>query len=145
MLPIPGIKLGLANIVTLFALLYLPPKDTFFILIGRILLGSMFAGNPSILLYSLSGGIFSLITEILLLKLTGREFIVEISISGALTHNITQLLCAALITHSTAVFTYLPILLVVAVLTGALCGLCILGIDKRFSSDIIKILNKNRK
>lgn len=144
-IPVPGIKPGFANIVTLFALLYLSPKNAFLILLGRILLGSIFSGNPSVLLYSLSGGVSSLFAELLFLKIFGRKFITEISIVGAIVHNTVQILCAALITKSTAVFAYLPFLIVAALLSGALCGLCILGIDKHFSFGIIKILKKNRR
>lgn len=124
-LPIPGIKLGLANIITLFALLYLSPREAFMILSGRILLGAIFVGSPYVLLYSFSGGVVSLLAEFMCLKLFGKRFIVEISVIGAMTHNTVQILCAALVTRTAAVFWYLPPLLIAAVITGAFCGLCV--------------------
>lgn len=124
-LPVPGLKLGLSNIITLFALVYLSPKDAFLILISRILLGTMFSSNPSVLLYSLSGGIVCLLCETLCFRLLGKKFICEISIIGAMVHNIVQILCAVLITKTRAVFFYLPPLLIAAIFTGAFCGLCV--------------------
>ena len=71
-LPLPGMKLGLSNIITLFALLYLSPRDAFLILIARIILGTIFTGQPSTLLYSLSGGLVCLLAESLVLKILGK-------------------------------------------------------------------------
>ena len=141
-IPIPGVKLGLANIITLFALLYLTPKEAFLILIGRILLGAVFSGNPSVLLYSLSGGIICLLAETILLKFIGKRFIIEISIVGAMIHNLTQILCAYLIIGSASVFLYLPPLIIIGGICGTFCGICIFFVDKRFNSVIIKLLNK---
>lgn len=133
---IPGIKLGLANIITLFALLYLSPRDAFLILIARILLGSVFSGNPSVLLYSLSGGLLCLAVEVLCLKLLGKAFICEISVIGASVHNTVQILCSFFITKSTSVFLYLPPLLIAGMWAGATCGFCILLIDKKYGDKI---------
>lgn len=131
-LPLPGIKLGLANIITLFALLYLSPREAFLILSGRILLGALFIGSPSVLLYSFSGGVICLLSELLCLKLFGKKFIAEISVIGAMTHNTVQVLCAALVTRTAAVFWYLPPLLIAAVITGAFCGLCVKYMTKKY-------------
>lgn len=132
-LPLPGFKLGLANTITLLALLLLSTKEAFAILIVRILLGSVLTGQPSVLLYSLSAGIVCLATEVICLKLFGRKFICEISIIGAMIHNTVQVLCAAIITKTTAVFWYLPPLLIVGIVTGAFCGLCVLLANKKIS------------
>lgn len=131
-LPVPGVKLGLANIITLFALLYLSPREAFLILSGRILLGAVFIGSPSVLLYSFSGGVVCLLAELLCLKLFGKRFIVEISIIGAMTHNTVQVLCAALVTRTAAFFWYLPPLFITAVITGAFCGLCVKFMTKKY-------------
>ncbi len=138
-IPVPGIKLGISNIVILFALLYLPYREVFIILLGRIILSSIFSGNPSVILYSLSGGILSLLAEMLLLKLMNKRFIVEISVVGAFFHNTGQIICAAFITGTVAVFSYLPILLIAAAISGAFCGLAVLGVDKIMGSVIIKL------
>lgn len=137
---IPGIKLGIANTVTLFALLYLPFKDALLILLGRIILGGVFASNPSVILYSLSGGLLSILGEWLILKVTDKKFIVEISITGAMLHNIGQILCAVFVTGTAYVFSYLPVLLIAGIISGAFCGLCVLGVDKVTGSAIIKLL-----
>lgn len=141
-IPIPGIKLGIANIITLFALLYLPFKEAVLILLGRIILGSIFASNPSVILYSLSGGLLSIIGEWLLLKLIGKKFVVEASVVGAILHNIGQLLCAAFVTKTFSVFIYLPPLLIAGIVSGTFCGLCVLGVDKLLDSIITKSLKK---
>ncbi len=140
LVPLPGVKLGLSNIVTLFALLYLTPEEAFLILIGRILLGSVFSGNPVTLLYSISAGAVCLVSELILLKIFGKKYIAEISICGAMVHNTVQICCAALITQTTSVFVYLPPLLAVAFITGGFCGICIYGIDKKLSSVIIRYI-----
>ena len=139
-IPVPGIKLGLANIFTLFALMYLTPREAAAILLVRILLGSIFAGQPSVLLYSLSGGVLCLIGEVLLLKLIGKNFIWEISVFGAMLHNTAQIICAAVITNTAAVFWYLPPLLIAAALTGAFCGLCVSAFDKACGGRVQKML-----
>ena len=133
-LPLPGIKPGLSNIITLFALLYLSPRDALLILIARILLGTIFTGQPSTLLYSLCGGLVCLLAEILVLKLFGKRFVVEISIIGAIVHNTVQVLCAAFITQTASVFWYLPPLVITGVITGTFCGLCVYFIDKHKKS-----------
>lgn len=124
-LPLPGLKLGLSNVITLFALLWLGTRDAFFILICRIILGAIFIGSPSTLIYSLSGGLVCLLIEILLLKLIGKKFVCEISIIGAMVHNTVQILCAAIVTKTPMVFAYLPPLIIAAIITGAFCGLCV--------------------
>lgn len=83
LIPVPGIKPGLANIVTLFALVFLCPRDAFLILLARTLLGAFLVGNPSILLYSLSGGLVCLGAETLLVRLCGQRQIWAVSAAGA--------------------------------------------------------------
>ncbi len=128
--PIPGMKLGLANLVTLFALVYLTPKDALLILLSRILLGTLFTGNPSVLLYSLSGGMASLILELLLLQHGQKQFLWGVSALGALTHNAIQLLIATLMTQTPAILFYSPVLGISGILTGLFTGLCIHYLDQ---------------
>ena len=107
LVPLPGVKLGLANIVTLYAL---------------YALGALFAGNASALLFSLLGGLSALFVMALLSR-AKRLSIFGVSIAGAAAHNCGQV-CAALITlGSTAPLYYLPFLLLVSLFTGALSGL----------------------
>ncbi len=120
-IPLPGIKLGLANIVTVFALYYLGALPALTILTARCLLGAMFAGNASALFFSLLGGILAMLLMIALHRI--RAFsIYGVSIAGAAGHNIGQVGAAIITLGSTAPLAYLPLLLVVSIFTGALTG-----------------------
>ena len=117
LVPLPGFKLGLANIVTVFALYYLAMA----ILVARCLLGAMFAGNVPALFFSLMGGVLAMLIMILLHRLPGLS-IYGVSVAGAAGHNTGQVAAAVLTLGSTAPVAYLPVLLVVSVFTGALTG-----------------------
>ena len=120
--PLPGVKLGLANIVTLYALYAIGFPSALAILLVRCTLGALFAGNASALLFSLLGGLSALFVMALLSK-SKKLSIFGVSIAGAAAHNCGQV-CAALITlGSTAPLYYLPFLLLVSLFTGALSGL----------------------
>ena len=119
--PIPGVKLGLANIITVYAIFILSPLDTLIILLCRIFLGSIFSGNMSILLYSLSGGILCYLAMIISKKFLSLEKIC--SIIGAIAHNIGQVLMAIFITKTTSLAFYLPVLLLSGIIAGMFTGL----------------------
>ncbi|MBE6939279.1 MAG: Gx transporter family protein [Ruminococcaceae bacterium] len=121
LIPLPGVKLGLANIVTVFALYRLGPARAFAIVIVRCFLGAMFAGNLSALLFSLLGGLAAM-SVMSGLRHIRQLSIFGVSIAGAAAHNIGQI-CAALIAMgSVHVLGYLPVLLAVSLLTGSLTG-----------------------
>lgn len=119
--PLPGFKLGLANIVTLFALYALGAADALAILLTRVLLGSMFAGNASALIFSLLGG-FCAMGVMILLARWEKLSVYGVSVGGAAAHNVGQVCAAMLTLGGTAPLAYLPILLVVALFSGALTG-----------------------
>ena len=119
--PLPGIKLGLANIVTVFALYRLGDIPALAILIARCLLGAMFAGNASALLFSLMGGALAMLTMIVLRRVRGLS-VYGVSIAGAAAHNIGQICAAMVVLGGTAVLGYLPVLLGVSLITGTLTG-----------------------
>ena len=121
LIPLPGIKLGLANIVTVYALYALGSASALAILLARCLLGAMFAGNASALLFSLMGGGLSMLVMIVLRHLPGLS-IFGVSIGGAAAHNIGQIGAAMIVLGGTAVLGYLPVLLAVSLLTGTLTG-----------------------
>ena len=121
-IPLPGVKLGLANIVTLFALYELGAVPALCILIARCLLGSLFAGIFSALLFSLMGGIAAMLVMIAL-KSFRRLSIFGVSIGGAAAHNIGQIGAAIITLGDTAVLGYLPVLLGVSLVTGTITGL----------------------
>ena len=121
-IPIPGIKLGLANIVTVFALYALGPGQALMILLARCLLGAVFVGNMNALIFSLLGGVSAMLVEILLSRLP-KLSVYGVSVGGAAAHNCGQVAAAVLTLGNTAPLYYLPILLGVSLFTGALTGL----------------------
>ena len=123
LIPVPGIKLGLANIVTVFAIVMLSPWDTILIIVVRCLVMGLFTG-PVSLFFSLSGAILAFLMMKSLSFGLGRGFsVIGISMAGAVAHNIGQILAAVFIMRDTGlIFSYLPLLLIVALFTGALTG-----------------------
>ena len=116
-LPVPGAKLGLAAIVTLIALHLLPTRDAALMLTLRIFLASALGGGLAPMLYSLAGGAASFAAMVLLKKYTQLS-LVGISAVGGLLHNMAQLLVAAAVMQTTALFSYAPVLGFVGILTG---------------------------
>lgn len=131
-IPVPGIKLGLANVVTLSALILMGSKAAFFISVARIVLAGFLFGNLSAILYSLSGGLVSL-GVMALCHRSGKFSIIGISIAGGVSHNIGQLCMAALVVWNTNLFYYLPVLLIAGAVTGILIGMVDQEILKRIS------------
>ena len=119
--PLPGFKLGLANVVTLFALYTLGAPSALSILLVRVLLGAMFAGNASALMYSLLGG-FSAMGTMIALSRSEKLSVYGVSIGGAAAHNCGQVAAAMLTLGNAAPAAYLPMLLIVALFSGALTG-----------------------
>lgn len=121
--PLPGIKIGLANIVSMFALFYFGWRGAILITVARCLLASIFYGGLIALALSLSGGLFALLIMELLKKGHGKWFsLIGVSIGGAAAHNFGQVAMASLLMNSIAVFYYLAILMITAVITGVLTG-----------------------
>ena len=100
-IPLPGIKLGLANIVTVFALYALGPGQAFLILLARCILGAVFAGNMNALLFSLLGGVTAMGVMILLSRWR-RLSLYGVSVGGAAAHSCGQVFAAVLSLGSTA-------------------------------------------
>ena len=121
--PVPGVKLGLANIITVFAVYHYRAGEVFLIVICRILLGSFFSGNMMSLIYSLSGGLLCLAGMLLLKRVLSEKYIWVCSVLGAVLHNIGQTAAACLIAGWGMVL-YLPFLLVSGCIAGAFTGGC---------------------
>ena len=121
-LPVPGAKLGLAAIVTLIALYLLPTRDAALMLTLRIILASAFGGGLAPMIYSLAGGAASFAAMVLMKRYTQLS-IVGISAAGGFLHNMAQLLVAAAVLETTALFVYAPVLGIVGILTGILIGI----------------------
>jgi len=143
--PVPGVKLGLANAVTLFALFYgaskpdkpdkpdsadsrkdlysLTTGDAFTILLCRIMLGAVFTGRPVALAYSIAGGLLGFVAMVVIKRFVTHKQIWVCGAIGAVFHNIGQIIAAVLITGTPAIAAYLPVLIIVGVQTGVLTGL----------------------
>lgn len=119
LIPLPGIKLGLANVVTLVVLYYADAKTAFAVLIPRCVLGALFGGSITALLFSLGGGTLAL-AAMSLAKRSSALSVYGVSILGAAAHNVGQIAAAILLMHSVYVAAYLPFLLVAALFTGFL-------------------------
>ena len=119
-IPVPGVKLGLANIITLAAMALLGRKQAAAVLAVRLLLGSMFTGGFSAFLYSVAGGVLA---YAVMAALIGVLPMWVVSILAAIAHNFGQLALAVLVTGTPALFWYGPALLLAAILTGAFTGL----------------------
>lgn len=127
LIPLPGIKLGLANIVTLVALYLLGTKSVYTIVIVRCVLGAVFGGGISGLLFSLTGGLLALTVMIIGTKISCFS-IFGVSILGAAAHNVGQIFAAVLLMNSIYIGAYLPYLLVIALFTGFATGSAAAGV-----------------
>lgn len=120
--PIPGIKLGLANTITLIVLALWGWKEGLLVLFLRILLGSMLTGNVISCCFSLGGGFLCFLIMSLLKHIVPQKMLWLLSVIGAVFHNIGQLLVACIVLGSSSVFWYFPILLTSGIVTGIFTG-----------------------
>ena len=124
LVPVPGVKLGLANIVTVFVVFALGGKDGAAVLFCRIFLGAVFAGNFSTIFYSAAGGLLSILVTIGLKRiLTGKQLWVAGSLA-AVAHSVGQMAAAIAISGTPGLIAYLPVMVVISIITGLFTGLC---------------------
>ena len=121
---IQGVKLGLANIFTVYAVYRFTPKETFLMVLTRIILGAVFSGKVMALIYSFSGAMLCLAGMLLLKKVIPLNYMWLCSIFGAVFHNTGQIIAAIAVTRTFAVLANYPILLVTGCIAGAFTGLC---------------------
>ena len=119
--PLPGLRLGLANLVTVYALCRMDQREALLILLARCLLGALIGGNLTALAFSLSGGLLALGTMALLVRVPALSLF-GVSVAGAAAHNTGQVLAAAAVLGTAATFVYLPPLLLCSLVTGAVTG-----------------------
>ena len=118
---IPGVKLGIANIVVVTALYLMTPGEAFMISMVRIFLMGILFGNGVSLLYSFAGGILSFLVMYLFRKWNWFS-VIGVSVLGGVFHNLGQILSAAFVIRSEKILYYFPVLLLAGVITGALIG-----------------------
>lgn len=132
-IPLPGVKLGLANIVTVYAMFVLGPADTLMILVSRVFLGSVFSGQMMTFLYSLSGGLLCYVAMLVLCRVLTQKQIWLCSCIGGACHNAGQMAAAILIARTPALVVYLPYLLLAGLAAGLFTGLCAQFLTARLS------------
>lgn len=131
---IPGIKMGLANIVVVFALYKLGFKEAAIVSVLRVLLSALLFGSILSLVYSASGAVLSLL-GMTLLKKTRLFGTVAVSVSGAVLHNAGQIIAACLMLETSTIAYYMPFLIISGVVTGIVIGLAAALIIKRINPD----------
>ena len=119
---IPGVKLGLANLIVVIALYRMGVREAYVLSVVRVILAGFLFGNLFAILYSLAGGLLSL-TVMVFLKKTEKFSVLGVSMAGAVFHNIGQLIMAAIVLESLSITYYLPVLLISGIVTGLLIGI----------------------
>ena len=119
---IPGVKLGLANLIIVIALYKMRLREVYLLSIVRVLLSGFIFGNYFSIIYSLTGGLLSL-TVMAVFKRKDGFSIMGISIAGGVFHNVGQLIVAMLVVETFSVAYYVPVLLIAGMITGLLIGI----------------------
>lgn len=129
--PIPGIKLGLANIITVYAVYRYRAAEVALIVAVRLILGAVFSGNYLALLYSAAGALLCLAGMLLLKRVIDDDHLWMASVLGAVLHNTGQMAAALIVMRTPQLIAYYPFLLVSGCLAGAFTGLCAQIVIKR--------------
>ncbi len=132
-IPVPGIKLGLPNIVIIFLLYKTSAKDAVIVNILRVFISALLFGNMVSLLYSISGAFLSLTLMIILKKLTKLSKI-TVSVTGGVSHNIGQIIMASIVTSTAELVYYLPALLISGTISGIVIGIVSAGLVKKLEN-----------
>lgn len=121
-LPVPGVKLGIANIAIISVLYLLGSGQALLVNLLRIMLTAVLFGNFNSFLFSMAGGMLSLLVMVILKK-SGHFSIVGVSVAGGVFHNVGQITAAVFLMDTTAIYYYLPVLLIFGIVTGIIIGL----------------------
>ena len=132
-IPIPGIKLGLANIITVYCVYHFNASETALMLTSRIILGALFSGNIFSLVYSTVGAFFCLCGMLVIRRIIPEKYIWLCSVIGAVLHNTGQIIMAVIVTGTFSVLAYYPILLVSGCIAGFFTGISAQMIIKRIN------------
>ena len=135
----PGANLGLSNILIIVALYILPSEiDALIVLIVRIILSAIFVGSPTVLIFSLSGGLLSF-AAMVIIKHSERYSIIGVSAAGGFFHNVGQILAAIFVMDSWQIVNYLTVLGICGVFTGVLIGIISSEVVKRIPSSKVTL------
>ncbi len=133
---IPGVKLGLTNIVVVIVLYLGDVRDGACVSIARVLLAGFFFGSLYSILYSLAGAVLSLLV-MAGLKRTGQLHLISVSAAGGVAHNVGQFLVAAIVVENYRILYYLPVLFLVGMLTGVLIGIVACAVLRRLPRELL--------
>ena len=138
--PIPGIKMGLANIITVFTVFAIGSKEAAAVLFVRVFLGAVFAGNFSTIFYSGAGGVCAIGITILSRRILTRQQLWIAGVLGAIAHSLGQMAMAVAITQTMGLIAYLPVMLIASIFSGTFTGLCAQYLVNR--GNVWKIISK---
>ncbi len=124
LVPVPGVKIGLSNIVTVFAVFFLGAWEGAAVLAVRIFLGAVFAGNFSTIFYSAAGGLLAILVTVGAKRILKPKQLWIAGILGAMAHSLGQMAAAILVSGTPSLALYLPFMLVCSIVTGCFTGLC---------------------
>lgn len=130
--PIPGIKLGLANAVTLYVLRTGRVRDAALVLAARIILGNLVCGTVAAMLYAAGGGLCAFAVMALLRRAVLQTWV--LGVLGALGHSLGQMAVAVAITATPALLAWLPVMLLASMAAGAFTGLCVTALLRRMKT-----------
>lgn len=129
---IPGAKMGLSNIFSFAALILYGPVEAFAVIVVRTLLGAVFAGNVSSLIYSFTGGVIAMaVSSLLVCTVYPKISLMAISIAAAVAHNVTQNVMFVIVSQTPLMFSYMPYLALIGLLSGAIVGGTVMLIFKK--------------
>lgn len=123
-LHVPGVKLGLANIITVYAVYRFTAKEVCLLVLTRMILGAFFSANFSAIIYSLAGAVLCLAGMLGVRKIIPQRYIWLSSIIGAILHNTGQIAAAIVVMRSFAVAAYYPMLIIAGSIAGMFTGIC---------------------
>lgn len=124
LVPVPGVKLGLSNIVTVFTVFAIGAWEGVAVLAARIFLGAVFAGNFSTIFYSAVGGALAIVVTIGLKKILKQKQLWVAGCLGAVAHSVGQMAMAVALTATPGLVVYLPVMIAVSIVAGLFTGLC---------------------
>lgn len=130
--PVPGIKLGLANIFTLLVLEKFRKRDAFALVLVRIFLGALFIGQITTVIFSLCGGLLSFAGMALMVLWLHNKYVWFVSVIGAVLHNIGQILAAIFVLNSVQICVFLPFLILAGCITGLFTGFAAAAVLKHW-------------